>query len=80
MTSEELAEEVEATVRRCRNRVLGVGDQQYSEGDAQKFERMPVDELMTWTLEELDDAVVYAVMLGIRIRRMRAQFVYNDML
>lgn len=70
MTSDDLADEVEAAIQRCRVRVLGVGDQQYSEGDQQKFERMPVADLFEWTLEELDDVIVYAVMLGVRVRRL----------
>jgi hypothetical protein len=71
MTSDDLADEVEAAIRRCRSRVLGVGDEQYSDGDTQKFENMPILELIDWTLEELDDVIVYAVMLGIRFQRFR---------
>lgn len=75
VTSEELASEVEAAISRTRGRVLGVGDQQYSQGDTQKFETMEVDELFAWMQEELDDVIVYAVMLGIRLRRTRDTFV-----
>jgi hypothetical protein len=71
MRSIDLAHEVDLTVQRCKARVLGVGDSQYSQGDTQKFETMEFSELIDWTLEELDDVVVYAVMLGIQVRRLR---------
>lgn len=74
MTSEELADEVQATIERCRSRVLGVGDEQYSEGDQQKFEGMHILQLIDWTLEELDDVIVYATMLTIRFQRFRAKW------
>lgn len=80
MTSEELAEEVAATINRCATRIQGVGDQQYSEGGRQKFEYMELSELLTWALEEVDDAVVYAAMLGIRLRRLKAQWDWNWLL
>jgi hypothetical protein len=80
MTSEELAEEVAATIKRCEIRIKGVGDEQYSEGKTQKFEYMELSDLLTWALEELDDAVVYAVMLGIRFRRIKRQWDWNDVL
>jgi len=75
-----LAEEVAATIRRCQIRVKGVGDEQYSEGDTQKFEHMEMSDLLTWALEECDDAVVYAVMLGIRFRKLKAQWDWNWLL
>lgn len=69
MTSEELAQHVEDAISRCRGRVLGIGNEQYSEGDKQKFENMSPTELLEWALEEADDLVVYGVMTGIRIRQ-----------
>lgn len=71
MTSEDLADAVELAITRCRGRVLGVGDQQYSEGEDQRFERMPISELFDWMQEELDDVIVYAVMLSVRLERIR---------
>lgn len=64
MTSEELAARVTA-------RVLGVGHEQYSLGSEQKFEHLPIYELFEWTQEELDDVIVYAVMLSIRLERLQ---------
>jgi hypothetical protein len=72
MRSTDLADEVEAAINRCRSRILGVGKDQYEEEpDTQKFETMPFDQLIDWALEELDDVINYAVMLGIQVRRVR---------
>jgi len=71
MRSQELADEVADTIARTTARVLGTGDQQYSEGEVQRFERMTSTELLDWALEELDDLIVYAVMTGIQIKRLK---------
>ena len=72
MTPTELAAEVEAVITECRDRVEGVGAQQYyQEGQPQKFETMDLDGLFEYAEEELRDLVVYAVMLRIRLRRLR---------
>jgi hypothetical protein len=72
--STELADAVEELIRECRERVMGVGDQQYSEGDQQKFEGMPLTELFEWAFEEIDDVVVYAAMIRIRLQRVKAMW------
>jgi hypothetical protein len=72
MTPVELAADVEAAIAECRERVEGVGAQQYYvPGQPQKFETMPLDGLFEYAEEELRDLVVYAVMLRIRLRRLR---------
>lgn len=71
MRSSELAEAVAQMVSMASERVNGPGDEQYSLGDEQKFESMPLDELLTWTEEELIDLVVYSTMLWIRLERIR---------
>ena len=71
MTSEELADEVTSIVEECRVRVLGIGKEQYSEGEHQRFETMHMDDLFEYAEEELRDLVVYACMLRIRLRRLR---------
>jgi hypothetical protein len=69
---EKLADDVEAVIRECRERVEGVGAQQYYvEGQPQKFETMQFTDLFEYAEEELRDLVVYAVMLRIRLRRLR---------
>lgn len=72
MNSAQLADEVETLVRNCRERVMGVGDEQYSEGDTQKFERLPLTSVVDYALEEVEDIVNYAAMLHIRLRRLKA--------
>lgn len=69
MRSEDLANYVDDAIERCRGRVMGVGDEQYSEGDKQKFESMTPTDLLEWALEEADDLIVYGVMTGIRIKQ-----------
>jgi hypothetical protein len=71
MTSEELARRVEELIRRTSSRVTGIGDEQYSHGDTQKFEMLNILELIDWTLEEVEDTVVYAAMQHIRLARLR---------
>jgi hypothetical protein len=72
MTPEELANEVQAVIEECRERVEGVGAQQYYvEGQPQKFETMPLDGLFEYAEEEIRDLIVYGVMTRIRLRRLR---------
>jgi hypothetical protein len=87
MNSRELANEVwaissEATsgewdkqeaqvISDAQDRIMGVGREQYSQGDMQKFELMPLDHLLEYFEEELLDQINYAVMNTIRIRRIR---------
>ncbi|MEV5079263.1 hypothetical protein AB0K74_10660 [Streptomyces sp. NPDC056159] len=70
MTSEELADEVGNFIRECQGRILGVGADQYDEGHGQKFETMPMAELVVWAREEAQDLAVYAAMLDIRLKRL----------
>ena len=58
MTSEELANQVTDCVESLRERILGTGDEQYSQGDQQ-------------AIEELDDLIVYAVVLRSRMDNLR---------
>lgn len=71
MTTDELVEQVEQFIVHSLTRVKGTGDEQYSDGDTQQFERMELDELFVWAEEELADIVNYSVMLAIRLRRLR---------
>lgn len=81
MPPQELADEVESIIRECRERVEDVGAQQYYvEGQPQKFESMQLDGLFEYAEEEIRDLVVYAVMLRIRIRRLRDWMHERDLL
>lgn len=70
VSPEELADYVGDYIEACRNRVLTVGAEQYSEGDSQKFEKMPILELIQYGREEAQDLAVYAAMIDIRLARM----------
>lgn len=70
MTSEELADEVGHFIRQCRGRILGIGAEQYEEGGRQKFETMPLVELVVYAREEAQDLAVYAAMLDIRLKQL----------
>ena len=72
MTSKELAHEVAATILACTDRVVGIGSKQYSFDDgSQKFENLDLPELYDMASEELEDIIAYAVMLRIRIQRLK---------
>jgi hypothetical protein len=72
MTPQELASEVEGMIRLCTERITGIGAQQYHvEGQPQKFETLPFDDLCEYYEEELRDIINYAVMTHIRLRRLR---------
>lgn len=78
MKSEELVESVLSFCGRfapppemlqlCEERILGPGDEQYSLGDQQAFEVLPVGKLASMFEEEIADALVYIVMLCIRFK------------
>lgn len=71
MSSDELSSYLAGFIERCSERVTGVGQQQYSEGDYQLFESLPLEKLLDMLQEELQDAAVYAAMLDIRVKRFR---------
>lgn len=71
MTSDQLADYVTDYINECRGRILGVGKDQYevSEG-VQKFEVMPLRDLITFAREEAQDLAVYAAMVDVRLSRL----------
>lgn len=69
--SEELAHYVADFIGGACSRVMGTGAIQYEENGQQKFESMSLDELVDWTIEELQDVAVYACMLSIRVERVK---------
>lgn len=70
MTSDALAEYAAKMNERVSQRIKGVGQEQYSEGDYQKFEAMPLPDLLVMTLEEIEDIAAYLPMMHIRVRRL----------
>src|SRR5690606_29093255 len=71
MNSQQLAREVVETSLDAAQRITGIGAEQYSNGDTQKFETMPLDELFEYADEELLDLINYATMTRIRLKRLR---------
>jgi len=67
MTSEELANQVTECVESLRSRIIGTGDQQYSNGNTQAIELKSNRQLVQETLEELDDTLVYVAVLRTRL-------------
>ncbi|MFD3464834.1 hypothetical protein ACFWWM_00400 [Streptomyces sp. NPDC058682] len=78
MTSEELADSFTGFIGECRSRILGIGAEQYDEGDGQKFEKMPLVDLIRYAREEAQDLAVYAAMMDIRLARLEAAFSADD--
>ena len=73
MDGKETADAAEAFIRRCRQRIEGVGQQQYAQGETQQFETMPLDDLLVYAMEEAEDLANYAFFIWERIRRLRQQ-------
>jgi hypothetical protein len=71
MTPDQLADEVDYQIERCVKRIEGIGADQYAQEEDQKFETMDLDDLFEYANEELDDIINYAVMLRIRLDRLR---------
>jgi hypothetical protein len=64
------AEQLDAVVKRSRERFLGVGAEQYQISETeQSFERSTIGTMLVGKIEELVDDLNYAVMLDILISR-----------
>jgi hypothetical protein len=72
VSPEELSARFHHFMGECTHRILTVGAEQYSEGDTQKFETMPLLGLVQYAREEAQDLAVYAAMLDIRLSRLEA--------
>lgn len=72
MTSQEHAAQVAEIVDRLTGRILGPGAEQYDDGSGeQRFEGRPLDAIVQDALEEIEDLIVYACQLHIRVRQIR---------
>jgi hypothetical protein len=71
MTSEQLADQVEAVIRSVKERIVGTGKEQYDLGGTQKIELKSEPQILRETLEELDDAIVYLAHLRARVAHLR---------
>jgi hypothetical protein len=70
MTSEELANQVTECVESLRGRILGTGNEQYSNGNQQSIETKSGALIVKETIEEIDDAIVYLAHLRARLSRL----------
>ena len=71
LNSKELADQVTDCVESLRDRILGTGHDQYDLGDTQAIELKNNTQLITEAVEELDDLIVYAVVLRSRMEVLR---------
>ena len=65
--SSDLADFIELMSAFAADRVLTVGDDQYSNGGRQKYEAMSEAELRHELIEELLDVINYACMIAIKV-------------
>ncbi|MCG5459603.1 hypothetical protein PSH03_005386 [Micromonospora sp. PSH03] len=74
VSPDQLAEYVGAFISAAQSRVRGVGAEQYSTSEGQRFEGMTIPELIVMAREEAQDLAVYAAMVDIRLARMGEAF------
>ena len=68
MTSEQHAVRVAAIVGSLTDRIMGTGAAQYDDGSGiQRFEKKPLDSIVTDAVEEIDDLIVYLCQLRMRL-------------
>ena len=68
MTSEQDAVMVAAIVGSLTDRIMGPGAAQYDDGSGiQRFEKKPLDSIVTDAVEEIDDLIVYLCQLRMRL-------------
>lgn len=72
MSSDSTANYIGSLITRCQSRIKGVGNDQYFNGEFQKFEVMSDDDLIIGLMEEIEDAVNYLGFLHIKVNRLRA--------
>lgn len=77
MKSEQLVDYMREVTDRCAVRIMGPGNDQYSSLDAltgepvQLVEQLPLFDVCTWAMEELEDLIVYASALHLRFTRLQ---------
>lgn len=69
--SVQLSEEVAKIVAAAQERITGIGAEQYAKLELQKFEAIPLHELLVMAEEELLDNINYSVMALIRWRSLK---------
>ena len=71
MTSDELADHIEDTIRGCRGQALGPGHRQYGQGDTQQFESMDPVDILQMVREEVWDLINYAIMTDVQLQKLQ---------
>lgn len=71
MKAHELADQIEKIIYSLRTRILGVGADQYDEGNVQKIELKRPSEIIKETIEEIDDSIVYLAHLRARMNEIK---------
>ena len=71
MQANELAEQIEKIIVSLKTRILGIGANQYDEGNVQKIELKKPSEIIRETIEEIDDSIVYLSHLRARMNEMK---------
>lgn len=72
MKANELADQVEDVINSVRSRIMGIGADQYDEGDVQKIELKDPSVIIRETIEEIDDSIVYLSHLRARISKVQS--------
>jgi SMC interacting uncharacterized protein involved in chromosome segregation len=71
MKANNLADQIEDIISSLRTRILGVGADQYDEGNVQKIELKRPSDIIRETIEEIDDSIVYLAHLRARMNEMK---------
>jgi hypothetical protein len=62
-------QELDSVIAICREGIMGPGREQYERDGKQKFEDMPLQELVVYIKEEARDLINYGIFLLIRLGR-----------
>ena len=81
MNSATTAAKVGEIIALAQERITGIGAQQYAKEQTQLFERLPLEALVEYQLEEVLDQINYAAFLYIRLSLLqRALQGYTDLI
>lgn len=72
MKANELADQIENVINSLRSRIMGIGAEQYDDGDVQKIELKDPSSIIKETIEEIDDSIVYLSHLRARISKVQS--------
>ena len=70
--TESVAARFDAFTQAARDRITGIGAQQYAVGEGHRYQRIPLEQLVTELQEELMDVAAYSFFLHERLDAIRA--------